>query len=180
MGVIEKNITFSLEKSWDIFKKEYATLILATLITIIGSLLIVTIAPLLFGLYYVTIQLFQGNKVKPFDVMKGFNYFWKSWGIIILAILSIIIGLILLIIPGLFLIVFFQYVVVISLIEKKGVIDSLKRSYAIGRENVGFSIILMIITLLINGVGGITYVCTLFTIPFTTLLIIGAYTKISK
>ena len=180
MGLIEKNLNSIAKKSFDIFKKEYATLILATLITIVGSILIVTIAPLFFGLYYVTIQLYEGKKAKPFDVMRGFDYFWKSWGIAILAILCILIGFVLLIVPGLFLIVVFQYVIAVAILEKKGIVDSLKRSYAIGKENIGFSIVLMIIILLIEALGSITYIGLLFTIPFTTLLTIGAYNQIKK
>ena len=92
---------------------------------------------------------------------------------------TVVAGLALLVIPGILLMVLFQYAVPLAILEDQGAINSLKRSYAIGKENFAFSLVLWILLSVIEAVGGLVYIGVLITIPFTALCICIATTKLT-
>ena len=176
---MEDMINEIVTKSFNIFKKQYVTLILGTLVALLGMVFIITIPPLVFGIYFMCIQAIKGKKVQISDVFKGFNYFFTSWGLFIVAFLAIAVGFILLIIPGLLLMVMFQYAAAFAVLENKGAINSLKRSYETAKKNFAFSLVLLILIGVISSVGGLTRIGVLITFPFTSLCICFAANKLT-
>ena len=176
---IEEQINDTVKKGFNLFKEQYVALIIGTLIALVGMILIITIPPLIFGIYYMCTQIVKGEKVEISDVFKGFNYFFTSWGLFIVGLLAIMIGLVLLVIPGLLLMVLLQYAIAVAILENRGAISSLKRSYAIGKENFTFSLVLWILMAVISSVGELITIGVLITIPFTALCVSLATHKLT-
>lgn len=126
------------------------------------------------------LKVVRGEKAEIADVFKGFDYFLTSWIMLIIGGIEVLIGLVFLIIPGILLIILFQYSIPIAILEGKGAVDSLQKSFNIGKENLIFSIILGIAMWLINGVGGAVRVGWFITYPFTVLCFTIAAIKLSE
>lgn len=177
---IEDKIKNIFKESWGLFSNQFVVLIIGTLVALLLMIFIVTIPPLIYGIYNLAFNVINKKKAKASDVFEGFNYFFRSWGMVLLMLLGIGIGLLILIIPGVFLIILWQYALAIMVLEKKGIIDSLKRSFDIAKNNMAFSIVFLVLVALIGALGGITKVGIILTIPFTTLAICLATKELVK
>ncbi len=176
---IEETINDIVKKACNLFKGQYVALILGTLVAFVGMIFIITIPPLVFGIFLMCVKLVKGEKIEISDVFKGFNYFFRSWVLIVTCFFAILVGLVFLILPGLLLIVLFQYAVAIALLEDRGAISSIKRSYTLGKENFTFSLVFLILMMVLDGIGSYTRIGVLITTPFTMLCTVLAAQKLA-
>jgi len=175
---IERQIEDTFKDAFNVFRNNYVSLIIGTIIGLLMMIFIITIPPMAFGIYYICSQALAGKKVKGTDVFQGFNYFFTSWGIFIIAIVLIMIGLVLLVIPGLLLMIMFQYVVAIAIMKKQGVIDSLKNSYELAKKNFTYSIVFWVLLGVLGVISSFTRIGVLLTVPFSSLCICVAVKKL--
>ncbi|NOQ48381.1 MAG: glycerophosphodiester phosphodiesterase [Methanococcoides sp.] len=161
-------------KSWNAFKDNVAAFIVATIIVVFGSIFIVTIAPLFYGLTYMAVKGLRGEKVEINDVFEGFNRFVKSWVLLLVSVILIGIGYMLLILPGLILSILLIYSFPLLVIKDYGAMDAIKESIDISKQNFVDSLVLFIIVAIISTIGGITYLGSLVTIPIITLALVAA------
>lgn len=161
-------------RSWNAFKDNVAAFIVATIIVVFGSIFIVTIAPLFYGLTYMAVKGLRGEKVEINDVFEGFNRFVKSWVLLLVSVILIGIGYMILILPGLILSILLIYSFPLLVIKDYGAMDAIKESIDISKQNFVDSLVLFIIVAIISTIGGITYLGSLVTIPIITLALVAA------
>lgn len=171
-----------VQESFEVFKENWLSLILATIIAAIGSVvtLFILAPPLFFGLYAMAMRAVEGESIEASDVFKGFSYFGTSWVMAIVGFVAVSIGLILLIIPGLLLMVLFTYAVPLAIRGKLGGIDALQKSYNMGKENFEFTLILAFVLWVINAIGSALQVGFLISVPFSALCISIATIKLTE
>ena len=174
------NVEEILKDSFGLYKNKFVTIIIATFIACVGSLFIFTAPPLFFGIYLMALNIVKGVDVKIGDVFRGFNYFFVSWFMTIIAAFTILFGLVLLVIPGILLILLYQYAIPIAVSENLGAYDSLKKSYRIGMDNFQFTLMLGFLLWVINAIGTSVGVGWLVTYPFTVICLVLATQKLSS
>lgn len=91
---------------------------------------------------------------KDFSIKKNlrlsFNYFIKVFLVSFIVGLINFLGLIVLIIPGIVFSIILYYSIPIAVFENKKVFDTIKRSWEVGRNNIGFTILLYFLLFIIN------------------------------
>ncbi|MCL2862746.1 MAG: hypothetical protein FWE54_01415 [Methanimicrococcus sp.] len=155
-------ISAALKNGWDAFKNNAVAFIVGLLITIVGSIFIIPMAPLFYGLYSMAVKGASGEKVSIGDIFIGFksvSAFIRSWIywiiyiiiIIIISIISSILGSIhwvLAIIASLLsiiwgLVAFFSIYIYVS--SDVGAISAFKESFNVLKNNLLMTILTYIV-----------------------------------
>ena len=155
--------------SWNIFKNNIVAYIIGTLIAVIGSIFIITIAPLFYGLTYMAVRGMKGETVEINDVFEGFNNFIRSWVFVIAAGILLMIGYFFLIIPGIILSILLIYALPLLVLRDYGGIDAIKESINIGKENFTDTLVLFVIIVVLNAIGGAIPLAFALVLPYTTI-----------
>ena len=175
-----------LKDSWEIFQKNMVAYIVGALITIFGSIIIITSAPLAYGLTYMAAKGARGETVEIADVFAGFkpDKFVQSWILFLIIMIPIFIGFLLLVIPGMIIgIVFsviFLYALPLMVIKDAGAVDALKESLEIAKANLQDTIILVVIVMILNAIGSAIWIGTILTMPFSMILLILALPMVTN
>lgn len=188
--------TKSLEKAFNTLKDNVVAYVVGAIIAIVGSIFIITMAPLMYGLTYMAVKGTRGEKVEIGDVFFAFrslSRFIRSWlyGIIlfviifVITIICVILGIILAkISPALAVIAsligaILAFIVMLGLIYSEtlyvmtppsGVIDALKESLTLSKENVLMTIVAVIVMCILGFIGSLFLgLLTFVTTPFSLL-----------
>lgn len=165
-------------ESVDVFKKYWVTLTLAAIVVTVGSIFIITAPPLVFGYFILCSKAVKGKTINTLEVLDGFKYFLRSWGVTLGVAILITIGFILLVIPGIALSILLIYVIPLAIIKDLHAIDAIKASYNLGKENIGFTIVLALIVYSLNAVGSFVLLGFIVTVPITSLFLTVAASKL--
>jgi membrane-anchored glycerophosphoryl diester phosphodiesterase (GDPDase) len=155
--------------TWDVFKENFMTYIIATLVAMIGSILIVTIAPLFYGLVDMAVRGVKGEPINYKDVFSGFDHFVRSWGFAIVAAVLLLVGYMLLIIPGIILSILLLYAFPLLVIRGYSGVDAIKESIEIGKNNFLDTAIISIILWIISAIGSYVVIGSLITTPIVVI-----------
>jgi hypothetical protein len=192
-------ITTSLKKGWEAFTGNVVAFIVGLLIAVVGSIFIVTSAPLWYSFYYMAVKASRGEKLEIKDILYGFSsvaMFIRAWiyfiaVIILIIIVSIIAGiitalltfihvslalvgtvisLILGIILGLAL---FYSLYIYIMTPSQNVIYAIKEGFGVFKENISMTIIACIVYYILFAIGSILLgVGLLITIPIATVFVV--------
>lgn len=166
-----------LKDSWEIFQKNIVAFIVGTLIAGIGSILIVTIAPLFYGVTYMAVKGIKGEKVEISDVFAGFKVsgaFVQSWIVVIIYILIMIVGSMLLGMVGLERlggIVGILLIYALPLLVLRGYkgADALKENFELIQKYPTETVIVFLIFFALNFIGSLIIVGALITFPLSLI-----------
>ena len=172
-------ITTAVKKAFDTYVENIVAYIIGALIAVFGSLLIITSAPLFYGLYSMILKGTRGEKVEIKDVLYGFsslNIFIRAWiGVLaiaaiplciaiafsvlstVLVMISSSLGILVALLSLCMIIVMFVLVIFLYYSEfiyvmtpSENIIYAIKESIAIAKENL----IMVILTVIIAGILG--------------------------
>lgn len=169
-----------LKNTWNIFQKDLVTYIIGALITIFGSIILITSAPLAYGLAHMAAKGTRGEKIEVTDVFAGFKLdkFIQSWLLFLIIMIPIFIGFLLLVIPGIIIsiafAIIFLYALPLMVVNGTGAVDSLKESLEMAKTNPQDTIILVVLVMVLNAIGSAIWIGTILTMPFTMLMLILA------
>lgn len=171
------NYKYILKDSWGSQKDNLVTYAIATLIAFIGSVLVITIAPLFYGLMSMAAKGARSEAVEISDVFEGFRNgnFVRSWSfVLVFAVLSSIATYIHPILNTIVSIIFL-FGLPLLVIKGYGAIDAIKGTFELVKTNPVESLVLYVITTVLNIVGAILLgVGLLVTAPLSLIILAKA------
>jgi hypothetical protein len=180
-GALEDLVKDALSESWEAFKKDAVLYVLANLVLIGLSMISlgILIGPLTVGMIGIVRKRRRGEAASVGDIFAGFSSFGASFGAMLIGVLGVLVGVLLLVVPGLvfaFLSIFTFHGIAY---RNLGSIASIKHSIAVVKGHALAVFVIMLVTIVINAVGGMVWVGGILTGPFTTLLLTVVYEKLS-
>lgn len=193
-------ITTSLKKGWEAFTGNIIAFIVGLLIAVIGSIFIVTIAPLWYGFYYLAVKASRGEKLEIKDILYGFSSlgtFIRAWiyfiVVIILAVVVSVIGLLITmlltfihaslalvgtlissILSIILSLTLFYSLYIYIMTPSQNVIHALKEGFGVFKENILMTIVAYIVYTILTIIGLFLLGIGIFiTLPIATVFVVS-------
>ncbi|MDK2940299.1 MAG: hypothetical protein PWQ51_2464 [Methanolobus sp.] len=185
MAAFPPHIKLSGEQFSSLFKiSEVLTFVVGLLITIIGSVLVVTIAPLFYGFTSMAVKGARGEAIEVGDVFEGFkkDNIIRSWTfMIIYLIIAGILGEIASILSTIVGILFMFSMPLLVIKEGLNGIEAITESVEIVKTVPVESIIVYVITLVLNMIGlFLLGIGVLITAPISTVFLAYATFELAE
>jgi len=177
------NFRKHLETAWNQTLQFIAPLIFMTLVMFIVSFLTLGIlAPVTMAGYIQSILLMlrDGREPKIQDIFSQMGLFFPLFGFGIVVFLFTLIGFVLLVLPGVLFIIavlfFCFYMIPLMTDQKLGLIEAIKKSYAMSLEGNKLDHLVTIILFVgITAIGSSIFIGLLFTQPLATVFFLSVY-----
>ncbi|MDK2912515.1 MAG: hypothetical protein PWR29_1472 [Methanolobus sp.] len=171
-----------LKDSWSFQKDNIVTYAVATLIAFFGMILIVTIAPLYYGLVHMAVKGARSQPVEINDVFEGFRNgnFVRSW--IYMIIYLIVAGIASEIATVLSTIIGIVFIFGMPLLVIKGYsgVDAVKETFELVKANPVEALVLYIIMAVLNVIGAIALLIgLLITAPLSQIFLAKATMEVA-
>jgi uncharacterized membrane protein len=172
-----------LKSSWNFQKDNIVTYAVATLIAFVGMILIVTIAPLYYGLVHMAVKGARSQPVEINDVFEGFRNgnFVRSW--IYMIIYLVVVGIASEIATILGTIVGIIFIFGMPLLVLKGYsgVDAVKGTIELVKTNPVETLVLYIIMAVLYFIGAIALLIgLLITVPLFQIFLAKATMEVSE
>jgi len=171
-----------LKSSWNFQKDNIVVYAVATLIAFVGSIFIVTIAPLYYGLMNVAVKGARSQPVEINDVFEGFKNgnFVRSWVYMLIYLIVVGIASEIASILGTIVGIIFIFGMPLLVIKGYGGVDAVKETFELVKANPVESLVLYIIMAVLNVIGAIALIIGLLvTVPLSTIFLAKATMEVS-
>jgi len=171
-----------LKDSWNFQKDNIVTYAVATLIAFVGMILIVTIAPLFYGLVHIAVKGARSQPVEINDVFEGFKNgnFVRSWIYMIIYLVVVGIASEIASILGTIVGIIFIFGMPLLVIKGYSGVDAVKETFELVKANPVESLVLYIIMAVLYIIGAIALgVGLLITVPLFQILLARATMELS-
>jgi len=171
-----------LKDSWNFQKDNIVVYAVATLIAFVGSIFIVTIAPLYYGLMNVAVKGARSQPVEINDVFEGFKNgnFVRSWVYMLIYLIVVGIASEIASILGTIVGIIFIFGMPLLVIKGYGGVDAVKETFELVKANPVESLVLYIIMAVLNVIGAIALIIGLLvTVPLSTIFLAKATMEVS-
>jgi hypothetical protein len=181
MESVQQFLSDTFGKAWDTFKVDPLTYVVASLI--MGFVTMISLGllagPLTVGFIRIIKHKREGREAGIGDVFD-FSSFVSSLLVMVILGVAIFIGTLLLVIPGLVVAVFGVFAIYEVAYSDVGPIEAIQNSISIVKEHFLNVLVLMIVVIAINMVGGSVMLGALLTVPFGMIMLSIAYEKITE
>ena len=157
-----------LKSSWNFQKDNIVTYAVATLIAFVGMILIVTIAPLYYGLVHMAVKGARSQPVEINDVFEGFRNgnFVRSWVYMIIYLVVVGIASEIASILGTIVGIIFIFGMPLLVIKGYGGVDAVKETFELVKTNPVETLVIYIIMAVLYFIGAIALLIgLLITVP---------------
>lgn len=152
---------------WEVFKNNAAAMIVGLLaVGVVGGFTLgICMGPMLIGYMRMALRAARGETVAIGDVFGGFDKFLPSLGLFFLVAIGVFVGMMLLVIPGIIFAFLAYWSFWIMADSELSAIDCIKKSVELVREDIGGTLVFMIVSSLINAAGNFVPFGSLITGP---------------
>jgi hypothetical protein len=171
-----------LQTAWELTLKFIIPMVINTLVmVVVGVVSLGILAPVTVAGYTKSAlgALREGREPKIGDLFSEMSLFFPLLGFSIVVVVALIIGFSLFFIPGIAVVAALVfcclYMLPLMVDQKLGLIDALKQSYAMAKENVSEHIVVAAIFVIVSAVGSSVMLGTLLTQPFATIFLLSVY-----
>lgn len=171
-----------LKDSWNFQKDNIVTYAVATLIAFVGMILIVTIAPLFYGLVHIAVKGARSQPVEINDVFEGFRNgnFVRSWIYMIIYLVVVGIASEIASILGTIVGIIFIFGMPLLVIKGYSGVDAVKETFELVKSNPVESLVLYIIMAVLYIIGAVALVVgLLITVPLFQIFLARATMELS-
>ncbi|MGB8328552.1 MAG: hypothetical protein WCE62_00385 [Polyangiales bacterium] len=176
----ENLVESSLSESWDLFKDDVVLYVIATLLVFVVSAVSLGLCsgPMVVGFIKLVNRRIRGEASTATDVFEGFSELGASLIAMILIAIGTCIGLLLLVIPGVIFAIATAFTFHAIALDGIGATAAMGRSYSLIKENLAPCVVLLLIVVVLNAIGGSVIFGSLFATPFSLIVVTFAYQRL--
>lgn len=148
----------------------------------LADLIMLAIAgPITAGTYMFALRLVRGEELDLGEMFRGFQEFGRAFGVFVLYMIMVVIGLVFLIVPGIYIAVAFMPAMFLVLDDDLGVIETLQKAWAMtdGRRGSIFLVLLAVVGVTLLGLVAFL-VGVVFTGALSLLVVAVLYDELAR
>lgn len=176
------DIGATLSEGWNSFTNNVVTLLVGLILVAIisGVSLGIAAGPMLLGYSRACLKAQRGEKPELGEIFSGFDNFGQAFVLLLLIAIGAFIGAIFLVLPALIWAYFVYWAFWFMADGENNAIECIKKSIEVQKQDVGASVVFLLVVAIIQSVGSGTGIGTLLTGPLTNTMAASGFDRLTK